>query len=1113
MNHPRLSAIVFTIGWAVVCLMGATAKGFAADSELSLEGARQISFTTSEGTWLSLDVSPSGDRIVFELLGDLYLLPIEGGDAERLTSGMAFDSQPRFSPDGERLVFVSDRDGRENVWVIGIDGSEPEKLTEGGKMVQFASPSFSPDGAHVIVSRTTWGLGTFELWAYHVDGGKGVQITQAKTNGKTPRSQRFNALGAAYSPDERYLYYAGKLGGFGYNLSLPQWQIVRQDLKTGDEDYITQAQGSAFRPVLSPDGVTLIYGTRYEQQTGLRRRDLETGADEWLVYPVEHDEQESRYTRDLLPGYAFTPDGTALIYSAGGRIHRLDLGEVGEEGSADPSRVIPFDAEVDQTLGPRLYFPYRLGLGPVKARLLMGPELSPDGNHLAFSAFLRLHVYDMNREQTKIVSPEGVSAFHPTWSPDGREIAYVSWSNKGGHIWRARADGRGSPKQVTRVAGFYTDPAWSPDGKRILALRASSYDRLYREFDFGSPIGSDLVWFPKAGGAANLVVPSRGYQRPHFGQEEDRIYLYQSRGATGLTSIRYDGTDRRNHLSVKGPGIYGAEEEVAATDVRLSPDGRHALALHANQLYVIRLLNLHLANLELSISSASLPLARLTDIGADFFGWSEEGEVIFWTVGNELYQRPLETVAFDDNDDDDNDEPADRPADGPQDDPATAGAADAEIAETHESVQSRPVEVYRPRYRPAGTLALVGATVLSMVEDAPPLRDATVLIVDDRISAIGKTNEIEIPADAHRVDLGGRFVLPGFVDTHAHFRPLRRILDDNNWAFLSNLAYGVTTGLDVQPSTTDILAYEDLIDAGLMIGPRALSTGPGIFSNNEFNSAEQAEAVLRRYKDHYGVRNLKAYLAGDRMQRQYIVQAAEKLKLMPTTEGGLDMKMDMTHVSDGFSGNEHNFPLVDLYEDTVQFVARSGIAYTPTLLVNFGGPHAENYFYTRESPHHDEKLRRFMPDNAIASRTLRTRWFLDEEFIFPALAAQAAKIVRAGGWVGVGAHGQLQGLGYHWEMWALSSGGMTPMEILTAATRNGAAMIGVLEDIGTVEAGKLADLIVLSKDPSLDIRNSTSLEYVIRNGELFEADTLNKLWPEHLDLPDQWWWNNEPPGP
>ncbi len=1084
-------------------------------SELPLIPERKIQFETSEATWLSLDVAPDGATLVFEMLGDLYKLPITGGVAVPLTRGIAFDSQPRYSPDGQKIVFVSDRDGGENLWTIAAAGGEPQALTRADADVEFASPHWSPDGSHVVVSQTDWNLRTFELWAYHIAGGEGIQLTKAKANSTTAVSQRQNALGAVYSPDARYLYYARKRGGFAYNLRFPQWQIVRKDLRSGEEDYLTQAQGSAFRPVVSADGRWLVYATRYAQQTGLRLRDLNGGQDRWLVYPVEHDEQESRFTRDLLPGYAFAPDSASVIYAQDGHIKRVFLadGVISE---------IPFTAAVDQDLGPRLYFPYRLGVGPVKARLLMGPVPSPDDTRVAYSAFTRLYVFDRESGQSTPITPEGMSAFHPAWSPDGTEVAFVSWSNEGGHVWRVRANGRSRPRQISNAPGFYTDTAWSPDGVRILSLRASSYDRLYREFDFGPALGSDLVWFPARGGDAALIVPARGYSRPHFGPEEDRIYLYLSSGYSnsankGLISVRYDGSDRRTHLIVKGPGTFNTGEEARAEDIRMSPDGRHALILHANQLYVAALLNVHLQNVKINLDTPEVPLARVTDVGADFFEWSRSGTEIFWSVGHQIYSRPLTSVRFGESD-----EAVSSAA--TQDAVAQAAVAGTEqsagaesdpadkpvVAEAHAAVRSQAIEIYRARHVPDSTIALVGATIIPMVTDVDRIEGGIVLIENDRIEAVGTRETVVVPPGAHVVDVTGQFVIPGFVDTHAHYQPLRRVLDTQNWAFLANLAYGVTTGLDVQPSTTDILAYQDLIDAGLMIGPRALSTGPGVFSNNDFRSADHAKAVLTRYKDHYGVNNLKAYLAGNRQQRQWIVAAARQLELMPTTEGALDMKLDLTHVIDGFSGNEHNFPLLDLYEDTVQLIARSQIGYTPALLVNYGGPAAENFFYTRESPYHDAKLRRFMPDNVIARRTLRRPWFADEEFVFPQLAAQAAKIVHAGGRVGVGGHGQLQGLGYHWEMAALASGGLTPREVLRAATRHGAEMIGVGQDIGTVSAGKLADLVVLSDDPTLDIRNSTKIVFVIKNGELFAGDTLDKLWPEAQALPQQWWWKTAP---
>ena len=1072
---------------ASAILLSLAAATVASGGELPLKGSREIAFQTDTVTWLSLDVSPDGSTIVMEAVGDLYVLPIEGGDARRITSGMAFDSQPKFSPDGKRIVFVSDRDGSENVWIANADGSEPEKLSSDSGSIEFASPSWSPDGTHVVASRTKWGLRTFELWAYHTDGGRGVQITKAKKGSDTPSDERANALGAVYSPDGRYLYYARKDGGFAYDVSLPLWQIVRRDLRNNSEDHLTGAQGSAMRPLLSPDGSHLAYATRYRGESGLRLRDLETGEDRWLAYPVQRDDQESRFTRDLFPGYAFTPDGAAIIYTHEGGIRRVHT-KTGDISS------IPFTLDVEQDIGPRLYSPYRLGLGPVKAHLVRGLALSPSGDRLAFSALARVFVSDEGSGKETPFTGEDVPAFHPAWSPDGRWLAYVTWSPRGGHIWRARANGRGVPQRLTQRAAFYSDPAWSPDGERIVALRGASYDRLYRIWDFSEPEGTDLIWLPAQGGDTQVVTPARGYRAPHFGPQSDRIYVYRSGGRSALASMRFDGTDRRTHLSVEGPGIYYAEDDVPARDVQISPDGGAALVTHANQLYVAKLLSLDLTEVETSIGSPSIPLARITDVGADEAAWSADGKTVYWTIGNRVYRRALASVAF---------EP-DKDRNGKDDAP--------EIAEAHPAVAGTTVEIYLPRHEPEGAVALTGATVITLEPDAEPIEDGVVILRAGRIAQVGRATDTEIPEDASVIDVSGRFIVPGYVDTHAHVPLLQRVFDMNNWALLANLAYGVTTAIDVQPSTVDILAYRDLIDAGRMIGPHLLTTGPGIFNDNRFKSAEHARHVLARYKDHYRVRNLKSYIAGNRKQRQWIVQASEALGLMPTTEGALDMKLDMTHIIDGFSGNEHNFPIVDLHKDVVELTARSQIAYTPTLLVAYGGPAAENYFFTRESPANDTKLRRFTPPQLLAARTLRVPWFADMEHVFSRVAAQAAKIIRAGGRVGVGSHGQLQGLGYHWELWALASGGLTPYEALRAATLHGAEMIGVAQDVGTITRGKLGDLVVLDADPLADIRHSDDIAYVVKNGEVFAGDTLDRVWPVAEPLPPQWWQGLEPPG-
>jgi hypothetical protein len=385
-------------------------------------------------------------------------------------------------------------------------------------------------------------------------------------------------------------------------------------------------------------------------------------------------------------------------------------------------------------------------------------------------------------------------------------------------------------------------------------------------------------------------------------------------------------------------------------------------------------------------------------------------------------------------------------------------------------------------------------------------------VTNDRIAGVGSAGSISIPEGAEIFDVSGKTIVPGFIDTHAHWFEIRRgIMDVENWSFLANLAYGVTAGLDVQTATNDMFAYQDLVDTGEILGPRAYSTGPGIFSDNNFQSLDEVKSVLERYKKHYRTGNLKSYIVGNRKQRQWVVQASKELEMMPTTEGGLDLKVDLTHVIDGFSGNEHSLPIVPLFHDVVELVAKSGIGYTPTLLVAYGGPFAENDFYTSEDVHGNAKLRRFMPHVVLDSKARRVAWFHEDEHVYPKTAAQATKIIRQGGRVGVGGHGQLQGLGYHWELWALASGGMNPMEALRAATLHGAEIIGYSQDLGSLERGKLADLVILDDDPLRDIRNTNSIRYVMKNGELFEGDTLDQIWPEERPLQALSWWDDEPP--
>ncbi len=804
---------------AVVCLSAQDKPAAMKKPGLPLKPERKIEFTTDEGTWLSVDVSPDGGTILFDLVGDLYTVPIAGGEAKRITSGMAFDSQPKYSPDGKTIAFLSDRDGAENLWIAGADGSGPKQLSK-MKQSEFASPAWTPDGQYVLVSRTTSPIGAHEIWMYNVHGGTGVQVTKSAENPRTPRDQRLNCLGAAVSPDGKFLFYAQRKRDFSYNVEFPLWQIYRKDLVTGEADVITDAPESAFRPVISPNGKLMAYGTRFEAQTGLRIRNFSTGEDRWLKYPVQRDDQESRATRDVLPGYSFTPDSRSVVVSYGGKIHRVDA-------ATGADALIPFNAAVSLDIGPQLKFASRVDQGPVKARLIQGAVQSPDGKRLAFSSLTHLYVMDLPGGQPKRLVPDGAGEYEPAWAPDGYSLAYVTWTGEtGGQIWRVRADGSAAPQQLTHVAAYYEEPVWAPDASRIVCLRASMYERNENRGGFGDASGTDLVWVPAQGGDAQLITPARGFSRPHFIDGSDRIYVYAH--AKGLLSLRFDGTDRRPHLKVITKNYTGAPEPPPVEQMMFSPDGKQALALAHHELYLLSVPVLGGDGPTVDLSAPSVPIKRLTDVGADTFAWADDGKTITWSLGASFFRQPLSTVVFD---------PEKKEGDEADDKPKPKAPP---------KYEELAVDIEAPRYTPKGTVVLRGATVITMRgEEVIP--NADIIVTDNRIVSVGKRGAAPIPAGAKILDVKGETIMPGIVDVHAHWTEIRRgVLDVQSWPFMANLAFGVTTGRDPQTGTNDMFAYQDLIDMGQFARPARLFDGPRYFRTLR----QQRHSIARRHARH-----------------------------------------------------------------------------------------------------------------------------------------------------------------------------------------------------------------------------------------------------------------------
>lgn len=1104
-RHPFVRCVlVLVLMTGVAAGGGAQVAGDSAsrrtapDSDLPLIPTRPLRFETDEGTWMSLDLSPDGRTIVFDLLGDLYTIPVTGGAATRITSGSGFDGQPRFSPDGSTIVFVSDRSGSENLYLVAPDGKQLRPLTRGPNMA-YVSPAWTPDGQYIVVSRSN------DLWLYHRDGGSGLRLTGQPTpgagaGGPGGGTAPTNFMGASVTPDGRYIYASARTGPAGYNQMMGTTQLVMYDRRDGRLERRTMNLGTGFRPAVSPDGKWLAYGSRRMAVTGLKLRDLASGDERWLAQDIQRDDIESRGSRDLLPGYAWTADSKAMVLSHHGKIWRLDV-------ATGAQQQIPFTATVDQMIGELVRFDYPVNDSVLTVRQIRGARPSPDGKRLAFSALDRLWVMDLPNGTPKRLTTSTDGEHSPVWSPDGRYIAYVSWTEDGGDIWRVPAAG-GRPEKLTAQTAYYDEIMYSPTGTRIVAARAPRTQRAILNDEINPKLViTDLVWIPATGGAATFITALTNAGRPHFTSDTGRVWIHES--GDGLVSMRWDGTDRKAHLKVTGyqvPNGGPNAQPRQASELHVSPDGRRVLAVVDNKLFVVPLPMTGGTTPTVSVqqpNGGALPFRRLSRIGGDFVGWQGDSRGIFYSLGRSFFTYDLaraDSLAADSAA-----KAPPRPAGAPA---GGAGATAAANAPVYEAART-DVTLTAPKDRPTGRIVLRGARIITMKGDEV-IASGDLVVDGNRILAVGATGSVAVPAGARVIDVAGKTIMPGLIDVHAHMWPQWGVHSPQPYMYTANLAYGVTTTRDPQTSTADVVSYGDAVEVGQMIGPRILATGPGIFAYDNVSSAADASEVMKRYSEFYRTETIKQYMAGDRRQRQWLVMAAREQRITPTLEGGLDFKKNMTEAMDGYAGIEHTLPIAPMYKDAVQLFARSGTTWTPTLLVQYGGPWAENWWYETYDILSDAKLARFTPFSELERRGLRRpQWFRESEYSFKLFAEQARKVVEAGGRVGLGGHGQLQGLGVHWELWTIASGGMKAMDALRVGTIFGAEAIGVSKDLGTIEGGKLADLLVLDANPLDDIKNTNTIRLVMKNGRLYEGDTLTEIWPRQRPLPKQWWMTND----
>ena len=1034
-----------------------------------------------EGTWMNIDVAPDGQSIVFDLLGDIYRIPVNGGDAEPLLSGHAWDIQPQLSPDGRYLAFTSDRSGADNIWIKDLQKPElePVQIThEDFRLLN--SPSWHPNGNYLAAKKhftTSRSLGTGEIWLYHsdIESSLARQNLQGQVLVEKPAETFQKELGEpVFTPDGNAVFYTqnttpGNTFIYHEDSNGEVMSIKRYDLKTGETDKVVGGPGGAVRPTLSPDGKTLAFVKRIRAQSALFVMDLESGKQTLLVEDLDPDMQETWAVQGVYPTMDWMPDGKHIVYWAGGQIWRIEV-------DTKERSLIPFRVVDQRSVYPAVQVTVDVAPDMLRTRMSRFARRAPSGDDVVFESLGRLYVKSPGAEPRRLTSDTAPGhEYSPVWSADAKRVYYLHWNDQAlAEIRSVRARG-GASKSVLATPGHYVELALNAIGDTLVFRRLSGSDLTHPNW------GADSGIYRYRLGSKNAAYVSDRGQHPHFGPD-GRIYATERKSSavgrgsddavTELISMTSQGLDLRTHASAE-----------LASLIKLAPTGTHVAFSETGRLYVAALPQtgrpVALSTVKNSLGGKSAFVTELVSAeGGEYISWNARGDALSWSVGP--YFRSFGV-------------------DG--------RLGESEGAKYNEIDLSFSVAAEKPE----GLVAFTNGRVITMDARRRVLNDATVLVRDNRIVALG--NDVEVPTTARVVDLQGQTLLPGYIDAHAH-GPYGRnqIIPQQNWSLFAHLALGVTTVHDPSSIARQVFAAAEYQRAGKILGPRIFSTGEIIYGakstgHDPIDTLDDAKAVVARLQDQ-GAISVKNYNQPRRSQRQMVIEAARQAGMLVVAEGGSLYQQDMNLVADGSTGIEHNIPTLKVYDDVKQFWSQTEVGYTPTLVVTYGGLTSEDYFYQHTEVWKHPLLSRFVPPTVLQPRAVRRISAPEADFRDDDAAAMAKQLMELGVVVNTGAHGQREGLATHWEMWSFVRGGMSPMQALATATINPAHYLGMQGDIGSIEVGKLADLQVVNGDPLTDIRVTDQLSYVMLNGRLYRPSDLSEEITGSFK-PRPFWWHED----
>ncbi|MGI2039594.1 amidohydrolase family protein [Shewanella frigidimarina] len=1002
----------------------------------------KIDINVTEGTWMNVNVSPDGEHIVFDLLGDIYQIPIAGGEAKPLAQGIAWQMQPVYSPDGKYIAFTSDEDGGDNIWIMNADGTNPHAITtETFRLLN--SPAWSPDSQYLVARKHFTGtrsLGAGEVWMFHVAGGEGVKLTER------PNEQK--DLGEpAYSPDGRYIYFSqdstpGKTFHYSKDSVKGIYKIKRYDTQTGDIEVLIEGTGGAIRPTPSPDGKTLAYIKRDGFQSTLYFLDLKSGEETKLYDKLDRDMQETWAIHGVYPTMSWTKDNKHIVFWAKGKINKLDV---------DSKQItdIPFSVSTQRDIQPSVRFTQNLDKDEFDVKMLRMAQVSPDGEKVVFEALGKIWVRDIKDGKHKRLTrlDDDINELFPQWSRDGKDIVFTTWNDQQqGTVSVVSARG-GKAKVLTNEPGKYVEPTFSPDGEYIVYRKARG--------GYMTP----RTWSQEPGlykvdikGKQSTKLTASGHQ-PQFGNDSDRVYFMDSGETPEFASIGMNGFEKRTH--------YTSDH---ATEFRLSPNGEHLAFAERFRVYVTPFAK-HGETIAIGPKASNLPITQLSARAGESISWNGKNNQLYWTLGPDLYQADVDTQYT--------------------------------KSETKVDPKITSIGFKDKADVPRGTVVFTGGKVITMENDQV-IDNGVVIVKDNKIVSVGDANTI-IPKNAQVINISGKTIMPGIFDAHAHGGQADdEIIPQQNWALYSGLSLGVTSIHDPSNDTTEIFAASEQQKTGNIVGPRIFSTGTILYGANlpgytsHVDSLDDAKFHLERLKK-VGAFSVKSYNQPRRDQRQQIIAAARELEMMVVPEGGSLLQHNLSMIADGHTTVEHSLPAASIYNDIKQFWSQTEVHYTPTLVVAYGGISGEHYWYDKTDVWAHPRLSMYVPHDILDARSMRRTTAPDEHYNHFNVARVANELNNIGVKPNIGAHGQREGLAAHWEMWMFAQGGMSNMEVLKTATINPAVTFGMDHQLGSIKVGKLADLIVIDGDPLADIRTTDKVTYTMVNGKLFNSETMNQL--------------------